>query len=371
MNKKIKVVHLTSVHSRFDTRIFYKMCSSLANTGYEVSLIVADSKGNEIKDKVSIIDVGKNTGGRFSRITKTVKRIYEKAKKLDGDIYHLHDPELIPAGLKLKKLKKKIIFDAHEDLSKQIMSKEYLNHVSKITLSKLYEYYERWSIPKFDTVISATPFIRDKLIKLNPDTVDINNYPLLNEFKNFTNFNNKENEIIYIGGISKKRGIEELVSSLSFIKKIKLNLVGKFDTNQFENKLKNHKNWKMVNYLGFLDRQGVKNVLDKSKLGVVTLHPKINYIDSLPVKMFEYMNASLPVIASNFPSWKDIVEGNKCGVCVDPFNPKKIGNIIQHLFDNPSKSRELGLNGRYAVEKKYNWFSEEKKLLFVYKKLLR
>ena len=95
-----KIIHLSSAHPRNDIRIFIKMCTSLANDSYNVSLVVADGKNDELRNKVSIIDVGVTIGGRFSRMTKTVSRVFEKAKKLDGDIYHLHDPELIPIGLK-------------------------------------------------------------------------------------------------------------------------------------------------------------------------------------------------------------------------------------------------------------------------------
>ena len=367
----LKVVHLTSVHRRYDTRIFYKMCKSLALNDYIVSQVVADGKGDEVKDGVLIIDVGDTIGGRLSRMIKTSSRVFKKAKELDSDIYHIHDPELIPAGLKLKKLGKKVIIDLHEDVPKQILNKPYLNKISKIILSKIFEWYEYWSLPKFDYLIAATPFIRDRLLKINPNTVDINNFPLLNELKISSWMYKKENTVAYIGGISEIRGIKEVVLALSYTQNIRLNLAGSFSEKIFEEKIKKYENWSKVNTLGFLNRQQVSEVLVKSFAGIVTLYPVTNYITSLPIKMFEYMSVGLPVIASNFSLWREIIEGNQCGICVDPLNPKAIGNAMQYLVDNPQKAQQMGKNGRKAVEQKYNWLMEEKKLLKLYKNLLQ
>lgn len=366
----LKVVHLTSVHPRYDTRIFIKMCKSLALSTYNVSLVVADGKGDEVKDGVSIVDIGATTGGRLSRMIKTCSLVFEKAKELDGDIYHIHDPELIPTGLKLKKLGKKVIFDAHEDVPKQILSKPYLNKISKIILSKIFEWYEYWSLPKFDYLIAATPFIRNKLLKINPNTIDINNFPLLNELK-ISSWTHKENAVAYIGGISEMRGIKEVILALSFTQNVRLNLGGSFSEKMFEEKIKQYENCSKVNTLGFLNRQQASEVLGKSVAGIVTFLPAPNHINSQPNKMFEYMVVGIPVIASNFSLWREIIEGNECGICVDPLNPKAIGDAIQYFVDNPKKAEQMGKNGRKAVEQKYNWSIEEKKLLTLYKDLLK
>jgi hypothetical protein len=180
MLKLNKIAHLTSAHPRYDSRIFDKMCKSLSKK-YNVNLIVADGKGNEVKENISIIDVGKSLN-RKDRILNTTKKVFKKAIEMNARIYHLHDPELIPIGLKLKKLGKKVIFDSHEDVPKQILAKHYLNNFIKKTVSFLYAKYEIFTLKKFDFVIAATPFIKEKFIKKGIKSEDINNFPIIDDF---------------------------------------------------------------------------------------------------------------------------------------------------------------------------------------------
>ncbi len=364
-----KISHLTSVHPRYDTRIFIKECTSLVDAGYHVSLVVADGYGDEIKNGVHFVDVGAKEGNRFTRMTKTVQKVYQKALELDADIYHLHDPELIPIGLKLKKMGKKVIFDAHEDLPNQLLEKPYLNQFFLKILSKIATYYESYSTQKFDAIITATPFIRDKFLAYNHRTVDINNFPKLNEFSPFSQIK-RNHTIVYIGEIAHVRGIKEMVKTLHYLPEIHLNLGGNFCEPEVEKEVKLYPEWSQVNELGFLTRSEVSLILSQSMVGLVTLHPTRSYIDSLPVKMFEYMASSLPVIASNFPLWRSIIEDSQCGICVDPLDPKAIAVAVQWIIDHPKDAEIMGKNGLNAIKQKYNWTHEEKKILALYRELL-
>ncbi len=370
---QIKITHLTSVHPRYDIRIFIKVCSSLAkNTCYSVSLIVADGQGNETKNHIHIIDVGK-LSGRISRLLRTTKKVYQKALELDSEIYHLHDPELIPIGLKLKKRGKKVIFDAHEDLPKQILGKPYLRPWQAKALAFILEKYERYALQKFSGIIAATPFIRDKFLSIHNNSVDVNNFPLLEEFfetKDSFEIHKKADNVCYVGGLSKIRGVKEIISAMEKVQQpVRLLLAGNFDDQVFKQEVRKMAGWPLIEELGYINREGVRDVLKNSIAGLVTLHPVINYRDSLPIKMFEYMSAGIPVIASNFTLWKRLIEGNNCGICVDPLDPGAIAEAIDYLILNPGVAIEMGRNGRQAVEDLYNWGLEEKKLFEFYENI--
>lgn len=366
---RYNVAHLTSVHTRYDTRIFVKICRSLARKNYRVFLLVADGLGDDFNSGVEFRDVGK-TKSRLGRMIFAPHRLFKEAVVLDAEIYHIHDPELIPLGLKLKRLGKKVIYDSHEDLPMQILGKPYLNAVFKRVLSVLSAWYEGWALGKFDGVISATPHIQKKFTDAGIESITVNNYPVLDELvDDQESVQVKKNQICYVGGISQIRGIREIVLATGISRRVRLQLAGRFSEANFERDCHSMPEWRFVDQLGFLNRSGIRETLGRSFAGLVTLHPVINYVDALPVKMFEYMAAGIPVIASRFPLWREIIEEANCGICVDPLSPAEISEAIDYLMDNPHISQQMGRNGRLAVEKLYNWDVEEKKLLGFYERI--
>jgi glycosyltransferase involved in cell wall biosynthesis len=362
----MKVCHVTSVHAVTDVRIFHKECHSLATAGHETFLVALNTP-SRLEKGVNIIGVQSDYKNRLERMTKTVDAVLKKAISLDADVYHLHDAELLKTVKTFKKLGKKVIYDAHEDLPRQIIGKHWIPKSLQHILSYTLEKYENSVAKKCDAVICATPFITERFIKINPNTHNINNFPLSSEIE-FTEPNFSTNKICYIGGISQIRGIGELITAVALTDS-ELMLAGSFSPKSFRDKVSTLSGWKKTKELGFINRSESLKLKQNSFAGLVTFLPELNHINAQPNKMFEYMASGLPIITSNFPLWKDIVENNNCGICVNPQDSSEIAAAITKLDQNRKLAFEMGENGKKAVLEKYNWKNEEKKLLELYANL--
>ena len=366
----IKVCHFTSAHKWNDVRIFLKECSSLARCGFDVTLIAPNCESQKVNG-INIIGIESTGEGRFFRMRKTSRKVFEKALSLNAEIYHFHDPELLPYGLKLKRLDKKVIYDAHEDLPRQILGKFWINRFLRRPIAIAVQWYENYVTSKLDGIITATPLICNRFKQINPVCTDINNFPLKEELFVEAKWPEKLNEVCYIGNISLIRGINQVMDAMEDVADAKINMAGSFSPSGLREEIIKKNSWDKVNEHGLVDRKKIAEIMARSKAGIVTFLPLPNHIDAQPNKMFEYMSAGIPVIASHFPLWKEIIEGNDCGICVDPENPVAIGNAIKTLTGNAEEAKRMGQNGHNAIINKYNWEVEEKKLIELYKNLCK
>jgi glycosyltransferase involved in cell wall biosynthesis len=361
------VCHITTVHPAKDMRIFYKECVSLAKAGYDVKLIVINGK-SETADGVEIIGIPCTFQSKLQRFRKAGKMAYEKALQLDASVYHFHDPEFLWYGYKLLRQGKKVIYDVHEDVPRQILGKAWIPAIIRKPFSFLFERFENYFASKFTAIVTVTDFIAARFEKINPRVVKVKNYPILSMLPEPNDWSTKKNQLCYIGDITRVRGIVEMVKPLEGLD-VKLALGGKFSQQGLRDEVAQLAGWSNVTEYGFVDRQQAKQMLAESKIGLVLLHPIENYQDALPVKLFEFMAAGIPVIATNLRLQKQIVESAQCGMVVNPFNTEEVRAAIQHLLENPEAAQLMGANGRKAVLEKYSWMNEEANLLNLYREI--
>lgn len=376
MNKKVCI--LTSVHPPFDTRIFHKQAKTLAKAGYDITLIAQHDR-DKVVDRVKVVTLPMPCN-RFQRIFGLTWRAFRKALHQKADVYHFHDPEMLPAGVLLRLFSgKRVIYDVHEDYSQAIRTKPWLPPFLRGLIAVTFDSVERLLTRFLDGVITATDEISRRFSERK--IVVIKNYPILTSKKSLCSnpeipqgANRNDFTLIYVGGLAEIRGIYEMVKALEFIDekyRVRLKLLGKFTEQDFAERVKSLTGFAKVAFLGWVPHEEVYHHLQTADVGLVCLHPEIRYQVALPVKLFEYMVAGLPVIASNFPLWKEIVEGNKCGLTVDPLNPREIAQAIEYLLEHPELRRKMGENGRRAVLEKYNWENESQKLLKIYEELCK
>jgi glycosyltransferase involved in cell wall biosynthesis len=364
----LKVAHLTSVHAPLDTRIFYKECGTLAEAGYEVVLI-APHERDEIFDKVRTRAVPKPKN-RADRMTRTAWQILSMALEEEAEIYHFHDPELIPVGLLLRLLGKRVVYDAHEDVPKQILSKHWISPQLRAGLAQAVNIIERLCALSFDGIVAATPAIAKRFP--SKKTVFVQNFPIVSSqvSHQFSSYVTRSPIIAYVdGGMTAIRGIKEMVEAMRLVPAslgAKLVLAGSFDP-ELESEIRNMQTFDGVEFLGWQSPEKVRDLLGEARAGLVLYHPVPNHVEAQPTKLFEYMCAGIPVVASDFPLWRDIVEGTGCGLLVDPLDPKAIAGAIQWLLEHPKESEAMGMRGLHAVQSQFNWHSEGDKLLNLYR----
>jgi glycosyltransferase involved in cell wall biosynthesis len=374
LDNKFDVVHISSVHILKDTRIFYKECLSLKKSGFKVKLINQAKNDLEI-DGISVIALPISSN-RFERFTKTLFKAYKLACREKADIYHLHDPELIPLGIFLRILGRQVVYDMHENVPRQILSKKWISPIIRKPLAILVKGFERLCLNSFHVVFAETSYFRDySWVKKN---ITVLNLPLVDELLRISSSPTKKGKIFrvgYIGGVTIDRGIDVCISAINELRdrgeEIIFECIGPVDKNVNSLSLwqKGIANGWIRSY-GRLPAKEGWPIVANCHVGVAILKPIENYYESYPTKMFEYMAMGLPVIVSNFPLYKKVIDESHSGYAIDPMNVEHAIDALQKIINGNDKALYMSQCARKAATENYNWEAEFRKLLNLYKRVI-
>lgn len=366
-------VHLTSTHRPFDTRVFQKECRSLAKAGYRVTLVVPHAEDVRV-DGVQIRGVPLPGDGR-ERLKKTTRDVYRAALRENPEaVFHFHDAELLPFMFLLKLKGRTVIYDAHEDTPRQMRYQHWIPAALRRPIGWFMWVLEFIAGRMFDHIIAAEPVIADYFPRKR--TSLIRNYPMLEEFEHCNDipYASRPMHLGFAGGISEVRGAVELVEALALLGDaypVKLMMAGTFYPTTLKSRVEQLPGWQQIDFKGWLNREDVLDLLARVRIGMITRHPIERHLTAFPTKLFEYMAAGLPVVVSDLPTIRPIVDACQCGILVDPLNPEAIAAGIRELLDAPDAAAAMGQRGLEAVRQQYNWDTESKKLLEIYSELLK
>lgn len=368
---RIKVCHFSSVHPANDIRVYYKECVSLAQHGFDTTLVAVDAPVPTGQVRV----VGLNPeGGRLKRMIGRAWRAYRAALTERAQIYHFHDPELLPYGLLLKwQTGARVVYDSHENYIEDIQSKVWLKPAIRPLVARAFGLFESMIVRRLDLVVAATPHIADRFAPVARRVATINNFPDKAEFAYLAQPSpgTVRDGVCYIGAITFARGIAQMLDALDHVNSaIRFDLAGRFANADVEHFVRNHRNWPRLTFHGQIDRRQIADIFSRSFAGLVTLRAVPNHIYAQPIKLFEYMSAGIPAIASDFPMWRRIVVDEACGICVDPEDPAAIAEAINRLARDGALAETLGAKGRRLVDERYNWTREGEKLVSAYDDIL-
>ncbi len=368
---KKRVCHLSSVHVATDTRIFYRYCKHLTEN-YAVTLIAVHPK-EEIIQGIQIIPF-RRFKNKLLRVFLTWFLMFFKAVRQRANLYHLHDPELIPCGLLLRLMGKKVVLDIHENVAEDIFDKPWIP--AKKVLYTCFHFFEKRAVKRMPVILAERSY-EARYQKMGADYTTILNYVDLPFFKPFSeNVNRTSNRIFYMGILLESRGLQQIAEALYILKKqghiVEFDVVGELYSS-LERQLQALPFWNdvsaQIHFHGRLTLEKGYEISRGAAVGMCIIQPMKNSVGSYPTKMFEYMAIGLPQVTSDFPLYREVVEEDNVGICVNPGNAADIAAAVLSILNDPAKAENMRQNGLKAVEK-YPWSGEMEKVHSLYSRLL-
>lgn len=319
---------------------------------------VADRTGT---DSGVVIEALPKRQGRLRRMTLGPVDAWRALRRIQPEMIHVHDPELIPLAILWKLSNQRpAVFDAHEDLAKQVAGKTYIPLRLRPMVARFTRLIERAADRFLSGVVAATPSIAQNF--RHAPVVLVQNFPWTRDFPEpVDDRTGQPLTFCYVGGVSKERGGLEMVSLVGDSPASPRLIVAGAITPDVLRAIKADKTGR-IDYRGILRAGDIPDLIRESTAGLVLLHPMPNYLESQPTKIFEYMAAGKPYIASDFAAWRNLLGKYDCGYFVDPFDRDALVEIVEQIAANPAEAREKGMRGRRALVEHFTFETESQRL---------
>lgn len=366
-----RVCHVISGYFRNDARVFLRQCKSLHNHEFDVCILTNDGMPAETLDGIKIYSCAR-TWPRWKTLLFARRQFIDEALRINADIYQLHSPELLPLGLALKKAGKKIVYDAHEDMPRHLLEKEWLPTVSRRTIASIFEKYMLWALAQYDGIVSPHSHVVADLQNRIGQGILVANFPIVGDDGQISqqDYLSRQDILCYSGTVYSYSNQEEIVEAVAATAPLMYRVAGYVDPNH-QQSLMAMPGSERVAFLGRLSRSELADFYRASTIGVVIYDYKLNLgwkLGSFGTnKIFEYMEAGLPFICTDYTLWADIIDRYNCGIYVSPGNPTEIIAALDYLKKDRMRAYQMGQNGRRAVLEEFNWKSEERKYVELFR----
>jgi len=360
-----------------DVRVFYRECQSLARDGYEVHVVIPTSSSSVV-DGVHVHALSRPRS-RIVRILAMPWVAMRKALSTRADVYHYHDPELLPAGFVLRWLfRKKVVFDVHEFISRQMLSKLWIPRPLRPVFGVLYRLIERVLTPGQALILANENSLGD--YRGRGSVYVVRNYPLLERWTDRivpVSERKQPPMLVYVGGITEGRGGDVYVDLARRLRErgreFQMMLIGPTEAaygKAIRGRIEREGLGACVSMSGRLNFEEAMAHVAAATIGLCLLLPMPDHKLLLSTKLLEYMMVGTPVLASAFDAWRSYVEGEGAGLMADPLDLSQVVVTCERMLDDPAGLDAMGRRGAEAVRSRYNWASEFKELERCYRELL-
>lgn len=364
----VQILHVTTAHGRDDARIYHKECVSLWSAGYDVTLLAPGLSCPDNSTSPSVVGLGRFSS-RLGRMILGPSRVLYSISKIRPDVVHIHDPELLLLVPLFRLLGSRVVYDAHEDYPRQIVAKQYIPKAIRSAVARIFECFENLVTRLCVLIVAATPTIAERFNKLGRPTICVRNFALSREFQ-VSNGHRDGTDLVYVGGITRHRGLQEMISLAERLNAT-LHLAGPLTPSSLINELSSAEAQRHVQYHGVLERAEVSQLLSQAGVGLLLLHPLPNHTASLPVKLFEYLAAGLPVIASDFPYWRALMAGSDVVTFVAWNDAEAIAEATSAVLRRlEQRGADVRAAARQVFTERFSWDSEAQQLLASYGKFI-